>query len=153
MGGHALLQGILPTQGSNLGLLHQQADSLWLSHQGSPIQTRICADMSLNSGLHREAENSSCGVTAGQTWRGCLRTWGWPCVAETTAGVFSPSQPALGVPVAVCFTTSHQESERRTALSAFPSKSAWSLCSSAQLVFASQNFHFEKKTSERDFDV
>ena len=50
----ALLQGILPTQGSNLGLLHQQADSLWLSHQGSLIQTRICADMSLNSPRGRE---------------------------------------------------------------------------------------------------
>ena len=31
---HALLQGIFPTQGSNLGLLHWQEDSLPLSHQG-----------------------------------------------------------------------------------------------------------------------
>ena len=31
-----LLQGIFPTQGSNPGLLHQQADSLPLSYQGSP---------------------------------------------------------------------------------------------------------------------
>ena len=30
---HSLLQGILPTQGSNLCLLHWQADSLPLSHQ------------------------------------------------------------------------------------------------------------------------
>ena len=29
---HALLQGIFPTQGLNLGLLHWQADSLLLSH-------------------------------------------------------------------------------------------------------------------------
>ena len=36
---------------------------------------------------------------------------------------------------------------------AFPRKSGWSLFSSAQLAFASQNLHFEKKTSERDFDV
>ena len=38
---HFLLQGILPTQGSNLHLLcllHWQADSLSLLHLGSPIQ-------------------------------------------------------------------------------------------------------------------
>ena len=33
---HFLLQGIFPTQGSNLCLLRWQADSLSLSHQGSP---------------------------------------------------------------------------------------------------------------------
>ena len=36
VGCHFLLQGILPTQRWNLCLLHQQADSLPLSHQGSP---------------------------------------------------------------------------------------------------------------------
>ena len=36
VGIHSLLQGIFPAQGSNLGLLHWQADSLLLSHQGSP---------------------------------------------------------------------------------------------------------------------
>ena len=30
-------RGIFPTQGSNLRLLHQQVDSLPLSHQGSPF--------------------------------------------------------------------------------------------------------------------
>ena len=34
-GCHLLLQGIFPTQGSNPGLLHWQADSLPLSHLGS----------------------------------------------------------------------------------------------------------------------
>ena len=34
MGCHCLLLGIFPTQGSNLPLLHWQADSLPLSHQG-----------------------------------------------------------------------------------------------------------------------
>ena len=33
---HFFLQGIFPVQGSNLHLLHWQADSLALSHQGSP---------------------------------------------------------------------------------------------------------------------
>ena len=36
VGCHALLQGMFPTQGLNLCLLQQQADSLPLSHQGSP---------------------------------------------------------------------------------------------------------------------
>ena len=36
MGCYALLQGLHPTQGLNPGLLHRQADSLPLSHQGSP---------------------------------------------------------------------------------------------------------------------
>ena len=36
VGCHFLLQGIFPTQGSNLWLLHWQADSLPLSHLGRP---------------------------------------------------------------------------------------------------------------------
>ena len=36
-GCHFLLQGIFPTQGSNPRLLHWQADSLLLSHQGSQM--------------------------------------------------------------------------------------------------------------------
>ena len=42
VGCYALLQGIFPTQGSNshlLRLLHWQADSFPLSHQGSPLCT------------------------------------------------------------------------------------------------------------------
>ena len=36
VGCHALLQGIFPTQGSNLGLLHCRQILYHLSHQGSP---------------------------------------------------------------------------------------------------------------------
>ena len=36
VGCHVFIQGIFPIQGSNLYLLHKQADSLLLSHQGSP---------------------------------------------------------------------------------------------------------------------
>ena len=36
MGSHCFLQGIFPTQGSDLCLLHWQAVSFPLSHQGSP---------------------------------------------------------------------------------------------------------------------
>ena len=37
VGCHALLQGIFPTQGWNPGVLHLQADSLPISHQGSHL--------------------------------------------------------------------------------------------------------------------
>ena len=36
-----LPQGIFPTKGSNLHLLHWQADSLPLSHQGSPLRVVV----------------------------------------------------------------------------------------------------------------
>ena len=36
VGGHALFQGIFPTQGSNLGLQHCKQILYHLSHQGSP---------------------------------------------------------------------------------------------------------------------
>ena len=38
VGCHFLLQGLFPTQGSDLCLLHWQVNSLPLSHQGSPPQ-------------------------------------------------------------------------------------------------------------------
>ena len=40
VGCHSLPQGIFPTQGSNLHVLHLQANSLPLSHQGSPRRIR-----------------------------------------------------------------------------------------------------------------
>ena len=42
MGCHFLLQGIVLTQGSNPYLLHWQADSLPLSHQGNPTYIFTC---------------------------------------------------------------------------------------------------------------
>jgi len=41
VGCHFLLQGIFPTQGSNLHHLYWQVNSLPLSHQGSPITPSI----------------------------------------------------------------------------------------------------------------
>ena len=38
MGCHLPIQGIFPTRGLNPGLLHWQADSLPLSHQGSLVR-------------------------------------------------------------------------------------------------------------------
>ena len=45
VGCHFLPQGIFPAQGSNPHLLHWQADSLPMSHQGSPIPKFIHWDM------------------------------------------------------------------------------------------------------------
>ena len=49
VGCHALLQGIFPTQGSNLGLLDCREISLLLSHQGSPfgqlLVTQSCSSL------------------------------------------------------------------------------------------------------------
>ena len=59
MGCDHLLQGIFPTQGSNLCLLNWQADSLPLSHLGSPQnkQNRNCvivlmSDMTLHTTVY-----------------------------------------------------------------------------------------------------
>ena len=44
---HFLLQGIFLTQGSNPHLLHWQADSLPLSHLGSPLDAFVCSQIVL----------------------------------------------------------------------------------------------------------
>lgn len=105
------------------------------------------------------------GITARQAWRGLLWTWGrgrgvtpawnpethrasrW-CVLMKQAGVSLTT-------IAIYFTNSHPEGELRPT----PPHSTWrekevcSLFSSAQLVFASQNLHFEKKMNGYDLDV
>ena len=40
VGSHSLLQGIVPTQGLNPGLLHCKQILYLLSHQGSPLYQR-----------------------------------------------------------------------------------------------------------------
>ena len=42
---HALLQGIFPTQGSNLGLLYCRQILYRLSHQGSPLVWLLCESL------------------------------------------------------------------------------------------------------------
>ena len=57
VGCHALLQGILPTQGSNLHLLHWQVSSLPLSHLGSRVSgnTHICRVRNSRGGAQKSA--------------------------------------------------------------------------------------------------
>ena len=50
VGCHFLLKGIFPTRGSNLQLLHWQADSLPLSHLGSldePLVPLKCVEINI----------------------------------------------------------------------------------------------------------
>ena len=49
VGCHILLQGTLPTQESNLHLLHWQADSLSWSHMESPFDSFHCNKMDICS--------------------------------------------------------------------------------------------------------
>ena len=58
VGCNFLLQGIFPTQGLNLCLLHWQMDSLPLSHLGSPcsvsVQTKLSSQNDLEAGSVKE---------------------------------------------------------------------------------------------------
>ena len=66
MDGHFFLQGIFPTQGSNLSLLqflHWQADSLPLSHLRSPLLTRS-DNKTLNSNVNYLFKTSWVNVLA-----------------------------------------------------------------------------------------
>ena len=58
MGCHALLQGILPTQGSNPGLLHCRCIFNQLSHQGSPFQNTGMGSLSLFQGTFPTLESN-----------------------------------------------------------------------------------------------
>ena len=71
LGCHFLLQGIFPTQGSNLCFLHWQADSLPLSHKGSPV---IKAKWNLFPVIKKwgDTERLLCpGVPQGPAWYRC----------------------------------------------------------------------------------
>ena len=59
MGVLSLLQGILPTQGSNPGLLHCRQILYQLSHKGSPVYTFLRQDSISKIGqLQRESEGA-----------------------------------------------------------------------------------------------
>ena len=54
VGNHPLLQGIFPTQGLNLGLLHFRQILYHLSHQGNPrILEWVAYPFSMGSSRHR----------------------------------------------------------------------------------------------------
>ena len=52
VGCHALLQGIVPTQGSNPGLPHCRWILYWLSHQGSPLSIKSLLNSLILSNLN-----------------------------------------------------------------------------------------------------
>ena len=49
MGHHSLLQGIFPTQGLNLSLLHGKVDSLPLSQLRSPLSVTVARFVALGT--------------------------------------------------------------------------------------------------------
>ena len=60
VGSHSLLQGIFPTQGSNLCLLHWKVDSLPLSYPGTPGEYLGLGKYSINvscAGIGGKAAN------------------------------------------------------------------------------------------------
>ena len=61
VGSHSLLQGIFPTQGSNLGFLHCRRILYCLSHQGSPrILEWVAYPFSSGSSRPRNQTRVSC---------------------------------------------------------------------------------------------
>ena len=78
VGGHALLQGILPTQGWKPGLLHYRRILYRLSHQGRPSNKRKCLSLSrvrVFATPHTAARRAppSMGFSRQQSCSG------WPC--------------------------------------------------------------------------
>ena len=71
VGCHALFQGIILTQGSNLSLLHWQVDSLPRSHWGSPGN-----QMQLNESPRTTAEVGNCSCQ----WQSCFTSFSTPKV-------------------------------------------------------------------------
>ena len=62
VGSHSLLQGIFPTQGSNLGLLHCRQILYHLSHQGSPIPLCVCVCVCMCTEREREQNRILSGL-------------------------------------------------------------------------------------------
>ena len=60
VGCHALLQGIFPTQGSNMHLLHWQADSLSLHHLETLLSTRLYSNFSYSLIYTKNSGNFKC---------------------------------------------------------------------------------------------
>ena len=59
VGFHFLLQGIFPTQGSNLGVLHWRQILYLLSHKGSPV---IRTHMAIKATMTKEEANGQTSV-------------------------------------------------------------------------------------------
>jgi len=87
---HFLLQEIFLTQGSNLLLLHWQAESLPLSHQGSPkvsvtAHTNFCSQLPclkppLSLSLHIGLFNQVMGRKRSRAW--WRKRWGRDCSSD-----------------------------------------------------------------------
>ena len=100
VGCHFLPQGIFLTQGSNLRLLHWQADSLPLSHQGSPHRFDPWSGR-IPHALEQPAEALlpvRLFMGPGQLGRGLGPGLGWPAEALLPVRLFmGPGQLGRGL--------------------------------------------------------
>ena len=80
MGCYFILQGIFPTQGSNLCLLYWQADSLPLSYLRSPSVKKEMVVLD-NSGRL----SVSCAKLRCTRWWSVRRWWRWGCLSSWRA--------------------------------------------------------------------
>ena len=80
VGNYSLLQGIFPTRGSNLCLLHCRRILHHLSHQGKPGQPKLNPNLVLSSMvLTCLIWSVSRGVcSSDQSWQECEVSWVWP---------------------------------------------------------------------------
>ena len=94
VGCHFLLQGIFPTQGLNLHLLHCQVGSLPLSHQGSP---RPCTVIIRTSTMFQRRAGPTCGMPRAPG--GSQRSQpGWPGGMESGGQTDLPEAPSPRAP-------------------------------------------------------
>ena len=118
-GCHFLPPGIFPTQGSNPRLLHGQADSLPLSHQGSPLFA-VAQHLQIGSrGRKVKSENESRSVMSNSLWPHGLYS-PWNSLGQNTGagshsllqGIFPTQGSNPGLPHCrwILYQLSHQES-------------------------------------------
>ena len=99
MGCHTLLQGIFPTEGSNPHLMHWQAESLPVSHQGgSPLSTRWSNWVELIC-----TASSKCSQFA--QWLICINCR--PVTAYHPGWISLPGHTSLGYLVSLCREDPH----------------------------------------------
>ena len=83
---HSLLEGIFPTQGSNLGFLHCRQSLYLLSRQGSPINTTLPLQLSHLFFLRKRFKKKKTKQKQKQNFCGCLV---WTNGSQSLAGMES----------------------------------------------------------------
>ena len=104
-GCHFFLQGIFPTQGSNLHLLHWRVDSLPLSHLGSPLthsRSSVNVWWRRQEWIHQAVKEWSQPSISRAPELTLLFSWSWP---NTTLNLWSESETSLYKLVSLTFSS------------------------------------------------